>query len=85
MKTKPVLDRKVQLAFGSAIAILLIVAALSYRGMVISSESDRLVRHSHEVLENLQELLFAMQSIEASSRGFVLTGEEAYLEPTVPT
>ena len=80
MKTKSLLNRKVQLAFGSAIAILLVVAAFSYRGMILSSESDRLVRHSHEVLENLQELLFAMQSIEASSRGFVLTGEESYLD-----
>jgi CHASE3 domain sensor protein len=80
MKTKSLLNRKVQLAFGSAIAILLVVAAFSYRGMVVFSESDRWVRHSHEVLETLQELLFAVQSIEASSRGFVLTGEESYLE-----
>jgi PAS domain S-box-containing protein len=80
MKTKSLLNRKVQLAFGSAIAILLVVAAFSYRGMVLSSESDRLVRHSHEILENLQKLLFAMQSIESSSRGFVLTGQESFLE-----
>ena len=80
MKTNSLLNRKVQLAFGSAIAILLIVGALSYRGMVVFSESDRLVRNTHEVLENLQELLFAMESIESSSRGFVLTGDEVYLE-----
>jgi CHASE3 domain sensor protein len=67
MKTKSEFNRKVQLSFGSAIAILLVVAAFSYRGMVLSSESDRLVRHTHEILENLQELLFAMQSIELSS------------------
>ena len=80
MKTWSPLNRKVQLLFGSALAILLVVGAVSYRGMVVSNKSDRWVRHSHEVLENLQELLFAMQSIESSSRGFVLTGEESYLE-----
>ena len=80
MKTKPMLNRKVQLSFGSAIAILFVLGAFSYRSMVVSSESDQSVWHTHEVLESLQQLLFAMQSIESSSRGFVLTGEESYLD-----
>jgi diguanylate cyclase (GGDEF)-like protein/PAS domain S-box-containing protein len=73
------LNRKVQLAFGSAIVALLMVGAVSYRGMVASSESDRWVRHTHEVLENLQDLLFAMESIESSYRGFAATGNESDL------
>ena len=80
MKTKSLLSRKVQLAFGSAILALFVVGAISYRGMVVSSESDRWVRHTHEVLENLQDLLSAMQSAESSYRGFVLTGTESYLD-----
>ena len=51
--------RKVQLAFGSAMAILLAVGVLSHRGMNASNESNRWVRHTHEVLENLQALLKA--------------------------
>ena len=80
MKTKPMLNRKVQLSFGSAIAILFVLGAFSYRSMVAFSESDQSVWRTHEVLESLQQLLFAMQSIESSSRGFVLTGEESYLD-----
>src|SRR6202171_4148950 len=80
MKTKSLLNRKAQFAFGSAIVTLLIVGAVSYRSMVVSSESGRWVRHTHEVLENLQDLLFAMESIESSCGGFVLTGKESYLE-----
>src|SRR5579863_4902392 len=80
MKTKSLLSRKVQLAFASAILTLLVVGAICYRGMVVSSESDRWVRHTHEVLENLQDLLSAMQSAESSYRGFVLTGTESYLD-----
>jgi PAS domain S-box-containing protein len=75
-----VLTRKVQLAFGSAILTLLVVGAVSYRGMVVSRESDRWVRHTHEVIENLQDLLLAMEGIESSYRGFALTGKESYLE-----
>src|ERR1700674_6001397 len=74
------LNRKLQLAFGSAILTLLVVGAVSYRCMVLSSESDGSVRHTHQVLENLHELLLAMESIESNSRGFALTGKESYLE-----
>src|ERR1700686_2016355 len=80
MKNKSLLNRKVQLAFGSAILILLVVGAVSYRGMAVSRESDRWVRHTHEVIENLQDLLLAMEGIESSDRGFALTGKESYLD-----
>src|ERR1700723_1572866 len=80
MKTKFPLNRKVQLAFGSAILALLVVGAVSYRAIVLSNESDRRLRHTHEVLANLHDLGFAMETIESSSRGFVLTGSESYLE-----
>jgi CHASE3 domain sensor protein len=79
MKIKSSFNRKLVFAFAPAIVVLLVVGAFSYRGMVVSSESDQWVRHSHEVLGNLQELLFAVASIESSSRGFVLTGEDSYL------
>jgi CHASE3 domain sensor protein len=81
MKIRSLLDRKVQLAFGAGIAILLVVGAFSYRSMVVSTESDQWVRHTHRVLENLQAVNLALVSIESSSRGFVLSGEESYLEP----
>jgi signal transduction histidine kinase/CheY-like chemotaxis protein len=80
MKTKSLLNWKVQLAFGSAILTLLVVGAMSYRAMVVSHESDRWVQHTHEVLENLQDLLSAMQRVESSYRGFVITGNEQFLK-----
>src|ERR1700720_473733 len=80
MRGSSLLNRKLQLAFGSAIFALLVVGAISYRGLVVSSESDRWVRHTHEVLDNLQDLLFTVGSLESSYRGFILTGKESYLE-----
>ena len=41
--------------------------------------------HTHEVIENLQDLLLAMEGIESSSSGFALTGKESYLESAHPT
>ena len=74
-------NRTVQLAFGSAIAILLVVGGFAYRSIVVSSESDRWVQHTHEVLENLQELQLAMETVSSSVRGYVLTEAEPFLEP----
>jgi PAS domain S-box-containing protein len=80
MNRTSLLNRRLQLALGAAILASLVVGAISYRSLVASTESNRWVRHTHEVLENLQDLLAAMQSIESSYRGFALTGEEPYLE-----
>ncbi|MGA8232092.1 MAG: PAS domain S-box protein [Candidatus Acidiferrales bacterium] len=80
MKDKSLLDRKLQLAFACAILALLVVGAISYRGIAVSTERDRWVRHTHEVLESLQDLRLAMESIESSYSGFVLTGKESYIE-----
>ena len=59
---------------------LLAVGAVSYRSMVESTESDLWMRHTHEVLENLQDLLGAMQAVESKARGYLLTGDESFLE-----
>jgi PAS domain S-box-containing protein len=79
MKTASLLHRKLQLAFGSAVFVLLVVGAVSYRGIVVSSESDRWVGHNHKVLENLRDVLSVVETIESSGRGFVFTGRESYL------
>ncbi|HMI52214.1 MAG TPA: PAS domain S-box protein [Candidatus Saccharimonadales bacterium] len=80
MKPTSLLNRRLQLALGAAIVASLVVPAISYRSIIVSSESNRWVRHTHEVLENLQNLVKAVWGIEASYRGFALTGEESYLE-----
>jgi diguanylate cyclase (GGDEF)-like protein/PAS domain S-box-containing protein len=80
MKIKLPLNRKMQVASVSAILTLLVLGAVSYRSIVVSEERERWVLHSHEVLENLQDLLLAIESIESNYRGFVVTGQDSFLE-----
>jgi PAS domain S-box-containing protein len=80
MTTKSKMSRTLGLAFGSAIVVLIAVGALAYRGMVTAAESYRWVRHTHEVLENTQNLDSAVQIVESSYRGFALTGDPSYLD-----
>jgi PAS domain S-box-containing protein len=56
------------------------MGAVSYQVRVLSNESVRWVEHTHEVLENLQDLRLATETIESSYRGFALTGNESNLE-----
>jgi diguanylate cyclase (GGDEF)-like protein len=74
------LNRKVRLAFGFAMLTLLLMGAVSYRWLVISDEIGRRVRHSRGVLANIQYLLLAIESVESSSREFVLTGKDSDLD-----
>jgi len=80
MKTNSVWNRKAQLGFGAAILTLLGAGVISYRALVVSNQSQTWVRHTDQVLEELQELLSATQTIESSNRGFVLTGDKSYIE-----
>jgi len=77
---KSFLNAKVRLAFGFAMLTLLLMGSLSYRWMLVSDESDRWVRHTHEVLANIQDLALAMECIESASRQFSLTGKDTDLE-----
>ena len=72
--------RKVQFAFGLALLILVFVGAISYRSIVMSGESIRWDRYTHEVLENLQSLVADGASFESSYRGFALTGKQSDLD-----
>jgi PAS domain S-box-containing protein len=81
LQMKTFLNAKVRMAFGFAMLTLLLMGSLSYRMMLISDESSQWVRHTHLVIENIQDLSLAMASIESSSRGFVLTGNESILDP----
>ncbi len=80
LKAMPPPNRMVELAFGSATAILLVAGVLAYRSSAASDESDRWVRRSHHVLEGLQDLVVAMASVEADAREFVSTGDDAYVD-----
>src|ERR1700736_2095334 len=78
MKSTSMWNRKAQLGFGAAILTLLGSGVISYRALVVSNQSQMWVRHTDQVLEELQELLSASENIESSTRGFVLTGDQSY-------
>lgn len=57
------------------VCTLVIVAALSSTG------ADRLVEHSMQVRQTLEQLLGSVQEAEAGQRGYLLTGDATYVQP----
>jgi len=65
----------------SALIILISIGALSYRGEVRNENDREWVTHSLLVVEQLQEIRIDITLAESGQRGYLLTGEETYLEP----
>jgi len=74
-------ERKVWLGFAFALACLAVVGVVSYLSVVRLKESAAWVEHTHEVLSSLELLLAAATDSETAERGYVITGDQSYLEP----
>jgi signal transduction histidine kinase len=72
---------KIIAGFGAALVILVLVGVLSFRRMVRNSEDRVWVTHTHLVREKLDMVLDNLQDAETGERGYVVTGEEIYLDP----
>ena len=63
-----------------ALAILILVGVLSLRSTVQDGENRALVTHTHLVLEDLDAVLISLLDADSGQRGYIITGERAYLE-----
>lgn len=72
---------KVTIGFAIGLTTLVLVGALSYRSMIESSDDRAWVTHTHLVLEGLDAVLGNLLDAETGQRGYIITGEEAYLVP----
>src|SRR5450755_1961687 len=75
------LPPRTQAGFVAATLAVFLIAFLSYRSFNQRAEGARLVAHTLDVTAHLEVLLSTFQDAETGQRGFLLTGDEAYLEP----
>ncbi len=73
--------KKVVAGYTTALVIFLCVTALSYRRTLQEDEDKRRETHSHLVLEKLGAILTDLIDGETGERGYIITGEELYLQP----
>src|SRR5687768_6921094 len=75
------IGKKLYLAFGAMIAILLGVVGISYSSFEKLSEANRWDKHTFEVLREVDGVLKSLVDMETGLRGFAVTGDEKFLEP----
>ena len=73
--------RATNLGFAVAILLLSWVGWITYRGNIEALASVRWVNRTHQALEGIQQVLSSLQDAETGQRGYILSGDEQYLEP----
>ena len=68
-------------AFVAALGLLAAAALIDWRQINRMDETATSVARAHEVQANLNRLLSLAQDVETGERGFVVTGDPAFLEP----
>jgi signal transduction histidine kinase/CheY-like chemotaxis protein len=72
------LVRGLALSFGIPIAMLIVLSLVSYRTVMLSDAGTAWLLHTHQVLEQSEQLFSAIQDIEIQCRGFARAGDDRY-------
>ncbi|HEV2703450.1 MAG TPA: response regulator [Steroidobacteraceae bacterium] len=77
----PPLPPSVFAGFAIAVASVIVMAVVSYQAQRRSTDAADAVTQGVELIVQVQDLLSSTKDAETGQRGFLLTGDEAYLEP----
>lgn len=73
--------RKLALGFALPLFLLVLIGVVGFKSVSALTGASYSVTHTHLVLEHLASLLSELTDAETGQRGFVITGDETYLEP----
>ena len=66
---------------GPMALVVIAGAILTYHGHSLLVESRQRVDHTYQVLAGLNRLFISVEDAETGQRGFIITGDDTYLEP----
>ena len=73
--------RRIVAGFTLPLLLLVGIGAVAYRSISSLTSTNHLVAHTHQVLEDTTEVLSLMKDSETGQRGYVITGDESFLQP----
>ncbi|MFN6482198.1 MULTISPECIES: response regulator [unclassified Nostoc] len=72
---------KIGISFALSLATLTAIGLISYQSTNTLIETSRKESHTYQVLSQLEDLNLQLTNAETGQRGYIITGEERYLEP----
>jgi methyl-accepting chemotaxis protein len=73
--------KKIAAGFALSLVLLIAIGAVAYTNISKLTATSERVTHTHEVLERIAGVLSLLKDAETGQRGYVITGDEAFLEP----
>lgn len=75
------IGRKIISAFTATLVLMMALAWISYSSIGELRSTSHWVSHTHEVLGQLERVSSELKDAETGQRGYLITGEDRYLEP----
>lgn len=75
------ITKKLFMSFGAVILIMAILVVTTWRGFGQVEHSVQNNIHTYNVMSTADEMLLSLVNIETGMRGFVVTGQDAFLDP----
>jgi methyl-accepting chemotaxis protein len=75
------MGRKIAAGFALSFVLLAVIGVVAFRSVNALTATSYKVAHTHEVLEHIANLLGLLKDAETGQRGYVITGDDTFLEP----
>ena len=72
---------KLLAGFGAALPLMGVMGAVTFNSIVSLADASSNVAHTHEVIGGVERMVSWLNTAETGQRGFVITGEDQYLQP----
>jgi len=72
---------KLYAGFGFGLAVMAVLSVVAFNSITSLHQTAGQVEHTWEVLESVSLITGSLKDAETGQRGFVITGEDRYLEP----
>jgi methyl-accepting chemotaxis protein len=73
--------KKLAVGFSVSLVLLVAIGTVAYRALDLLTRTSYWVAHTHAVLEHVGRIASLLKDAETGQRGFIITGDENYLEP----
>lgn len=81
MSNSNTIIRQLQIVFSISIILLIISLVASFYSTQKLIDNSKLVNHTNEVLLEAENIISSMKDAETGQRGYLVTGDELFLEP----